>query len=84
MSLNGIAFACIIAIAFQPFDLQAQSTNTEIPKEAQNRLDHTIGRWNFRTDLLTRDGSELVAAIEAVSDARQIDGKRLTDHSSSL
>ena len=66
MSLNGIVFACIIAIAFQPFDLQAQSTNTEIPKEAQNRLDHTIGRWNFRTDLLTRDGRELVAPFKSL------------------
>ncbi len=83
MSVYRIVFTCFIAIAFQSLAILAQSANSEIPEEAQKRLDHIIGRWDFRTDILTRNG-DVRRSVEGTEEAKYIIGRRVVELTTEL
>lgn len=56
-------------------DILAQTERGAIPDEAKERLDHIVGKWEFRTDYLDRNGG-VRRSIEGVEEAEYaIDGR---------
>lgn len=71
---------CLVALfgSSPPLFAQAQPKNTEIPEEAQKRLDHMIGRWLLKTDYLDRNG-EVRRTVNGTEEAKYIIDKRVVE-----
>ncbi len=70
--------AIIVSMLIQSFPLWAQTSNAKIPEEAQERLDHIVGKWAFRTDFLTRTG-EVRRSVEGTEEARYLIDDRVVE-----
>ena len=66
-----------------PIVAQAPPSKTSIPEEAQQRLDHMVGRWNFKTDFLSRNG-DVRRTVHGTEEAKYIIEGRVVELTTTL
>lgn len=79
MDVYRVISSCVVAFILQSIVAQAQpATQGTIPPEAQKRLDHLVGHWQFKTDYLNRD-CEVKRSIQGTEEARYLIEKRVVE-----
>jgi hypothetical protein len=72
----------VFGVTFSAF-AQAPGSSQEIPEEAQKRLDHIIGRWHFKTDILSSKG-DVRRTVEGTEEATFIIDRRVVELTTSV